>query len=127
MKCEPRARRYAIISGKGGVGKSVIAANLSAGLAAAGRRTLLIDADLGLANLDVILGLYPSRTLHDVLGGVCAVDKALLHAPGGFDLLPVDRNALHRSDVGSPKAEPVPIPGPVEPVSVVKAQESAKK
>lgn len=88
MTNELRARRYAIISGKGGVGKSVIAANLSAELAASGRRTLLIDADLGLANLDVILGLYPSRTLHDVLCGTCTVGEALLHAHGGFDLLP---------------------------------------
>ncbi len=87
MRGETGARRYAVLSGKGGVGKSVIAANLGAGLAAAGQRTLVVDADLGLANLDVILGLYPARTLHDVLAGSCGVAEALVRARGGFDLL----------------------------------------
>jgi flagellar biosynthesis protein FlhG len=83
-----RARRYAVISGKGGVGNTVITANVAAALAAAGKRTLVIDADLGLANLDVILGLSVSRSLHDVFQGIHGIDEVLVRAPGGFDLLP---------------------------------------
>jgi flagellar biosynthesis protein FlhG len=82
-----RARITAITSGKGGVGKTVLAANLAAALAARGERVLVLDADLGLANLDVVLGLSPSRTLHDVITGRCTLDEALVPAPGGFTVL----------------------------------------
>ena len=105
MATELKARRYAIISGKGGVGKSVIAANLGAGLAATGRRVLLIDADLGLANLDVMLGLYPSHTLHDVLCGTCTAEEALLHAHGGFDLLPAGSGLQDDAALTAPMAD----------------------
>jgi flagellar biosynthesis protein FlhG len=83
-----RARRIAIISGKGGVGKTVITANLAAALASLGRRILVIDADLGLANLDILLGVDPPFTIHDVLRGVCSPDEALMPTGLGFDLLP---------------------------------------
>jgi flagellar biosynthesis protein FlhG len=62
----------AITSGKGGVGKTFLAANLAAALARQGRRVLVLDADLGLANLDVVLNLYPKLTLHDVFTGNAA-------------------------------------------------------
>ena len=61
-----RARIMAITSGKGGVGKTFLSANLAAALARLGRRVLVLDADLGLANLDVVLNLAPRTTLHDV-------------------------------------------------------------
>ncbi|MBZ8139257.1 cobyrinic acid a,c-diamide synthase [Rubrivivax gelatinosus] len=83
----PRARISAITSGKGGVGKTFVAANLAAALARQGRRVLVLDADLGLANLDVVLNLYPKLTLHDVFTGKCTLDEALLPAPGGFSVL----------------------------------------
>jgi len=102
---KPRARRYAIVSGKGGVGKSVIAANLGAAFASAGQRTLVIDADLGLANLDVILGLYPTHTLHDVLNGSCPVERALIAAPGGFDLLAAGSGLQDDTNLTDPMAE----------------------
>ena len=60
-----RARVMAVTSGKGGVGKTFMAANLAAALARRGERVLVLDADLGLANLDVVLNLYPKTTLHD--------------------------------------------------------------
>ncbi len=69
MECERRARRVAIVSGKGGVGKTMVAANLAAALAKTGHSVLVVDSDLGLANLDVMLGVQPSYTLHDVLHG----------------------------------------------------------
>jgi flagellar biosynthesis protein FlhG len=83
----PRARISAITSGKGGVGKTFVAANLAAALARQGRRVLVLDADLGLANLDVVLNLYPKLTLHDVFTGKCSLEDALLPAPGGFTVL----------------------------------------
>jgi flagellar biosynthesis protein FlhG len=77
----------AITSGKGGVGKTLVAANLAAALARAGQRVLVLDADLGLANLDVVLNLSARVTLHDVFTGKATLDEALQPAPGGFSVL----------------------------------------
>jgi len=83
----PGARITAITSGKGGVGKTFVAANLAAALARAGQRVLVLDADLGLANLDVVLNLAAKVTLHDVFTGRAVLDEALQPAPGGFEVL----------------------------------------
>jgi flagellar biosynthesis protein FlhG len=77
----------AVTSGKGGVGKTFVAANLAAALARAGQRVLVLDADLGLANLDVVLNLAARITLHDVFTGRATLDEALQPAPGGFTVL----------------------------------------
>ncbi len=81
------ARVTAITSGKGGVGKTFVAANLAAALVRNGQRVLVLDADLGLANLDVVLNLAARVTLHDVFTGGAALDDALHAAPGGFSVL----------------------------------------
>lgn len=83
-----RARRIAVISGKGGVGKSVITANLAGTLSSIGRRILVIDADLGLANLDVMLGVTPTFTFQDAIRGTHTIDEVLVPTPSGFDLIP---------------------------------------
>jgi flagellar biosynthesis protein FlhG len=88
-----KARRVAIISGKGGVGKTVLTANIAGALSSLGRRVLVVDADLGLANLDIILGLDPEYTIQDVLQGKCPLEKIILHAGKGFDLLPAGSGA----------------------------------
>ena len=82
-----KASVMAITSGKGGVGKTFLAANLAAALAKRGKRVLVLDADLGLANLDVVLNLFPKVTLHDVFTGKVQLDDAILVAPGGFSVL----------------------------------------
>ncbi|HSI57595.1 MAG TPA: MinD/ParA family protein [Ideonella sp.] len=82
-----RARITAITSGKGGVGKTFLSANLAAALARQGERVLVLDADLGLANLDVVLNLFPKITLHDVFTGKHSLEDAILPAPGGFWVL----------------------------------------
>lgn len=83
----PRARITAVTSGKGGVGKTFVAANLAAALAARGERVLVLDADLGLANLDVVLNLVPKVTLHDVFTGKRTLDEALIEVSGGYTVL----------------------------------------
>lgn len=77
----------AVTSGKGGVGKTFLSANLAAALATRGKRVLVLDADLGLANLDVVLNLQPKITLHDVFTGKVQLEDAILPAPGGFSVL----------------------------------------
>ena len=81
------ARTVAITSGKGGVGKTFFSANLAAALTRQGLKVLVLDADLGLANLDVVLNLYPKITLHDVFTGKAELEEAILPAPGGFSVL----------------------------------------
>jgi flagellar biosynthesis protein FlhG len=83
----PKASVLAVTSGKGGVGKTFFSANLAAALARRGERVLVLDADLGLANLDVVLNLHPKITLHDVFTGKATLDEAILPAPGGFSVL----------------------------------------
>ncbi|MCO5124497.1 MAG: MinD/ParA family protein [Rhizobacter sp.] len=82
-----RARVLAVTSGKGGVGKTFLSANLAAALTRRGERVLVLDADLGLANLDVVLNLVPKITLHDVFTGKAALEDAIVPAPGGFSVL----------------------------------------
>jgi len=82
-----RARITAVTSGKGGVGKTFVSSNLAAALARRGERVLVLDADLGLANLDVVLNLYPKITLHDVFTGKHRLEDAIVPVAGGFSVL----------------------------------------
>lgn len=78
-----------VISGKGGVGKTNLSLNLAYALYKAGHKTLVMDFDVGLANLDVLLGISPERTLQDLLQpGVTPKDVVATVEPDGFDFLP---------------------------------------
>ena len=78
----------AVTGGKGGVGKTNVAVNLSVALADLGRKVVLLDADFGLANVDVLLGLQPTHTLADVMDGECDLRDVLLPGPGGIRIVP---------------------------------------
>ncbi|WP_338663434.1 AAA family ATPase [Pararoseomonas sp. SCSIO 73927] len=82
------SRLIGIASGKGGVGKTVLAIGLAQALARAGRRVLLADGDLGLANVDVQLGLEARHDLMAVLAGDVALGGAAIRVEAGFEVLP---------------------------------------
>ena len=78
----------AVTGGKGGVGKTNVAVNLSLALAERGRQVMLLDADLGLANVDVLLGLAPTQNLADVIKGRCELRDVVLQGPRGISIVP---------------------------------------
>ena len=87
LALKPHGKVLAVTSGKGGVGKTFVSANLACALARRGHRVLVMDADFSLANLDVVLNLTPKVTLHDVFTGKAKLEQAIIRAPGGFSVL----------------------------------------
>lgn len=84
----PAIRSIAVTSGKGGVGKTSIATNLALACARRGRRVLLVDGDLSLANVDLLLGVVPSKNLGDVVFGRASIEEVVVDAEAGLRLLP---------------------------------------
>lgn len=83
------AKVYTIASGKGGAGKTTTSVNLGTSLAGLGKKTLILDADIGMANLGLVLGLERSEvTLHEVLAGKADVKDAIYDGPNGVKVLP---------------------------------------
>jgi flagellar biosynthesis protein FlhG len=89
-----RAPIVLVTGGKGGVGKTLLASNLGIELARRGRRVLLADLDLGLANLDVSLRLAPRRNVEDALRGRCTFKECVVPGPHGVDLLPASSGTI---------------------------------
>jgi len=99
LETGPPLRVIAVTSGKGGVGKSNIVVNLGLSLARLGHKVLLIDADLGLANLDILLGLTPHFTIQDMLSLRKTMDEVLLEGPGGIKILPASSGIPELADL----------------------------
>jgi len=81
-------RVIAVTGGKGGVGKTNVSVNLARSLADAGERVVLMDADFGLANVDVMLGVRPRRTIADVLAGDCLLEDVLVEVSENLHIVP---------------------------------------
>ncbi|MBN1636957.1 MAG: MinD/ParA family protein [Deltaproteobacteria bacterium] len=84
----PLPQILSVTSGKGGVGKTSIVVNLAVILASMGKKVLVLDADLGLANIDVMLGLTPKYNIKHVLDGQCRLEEILLEGPHGMKIIP---------------------------------------
>lgn len=95
---ERPVRVIAVTGGKGGVGKTMVSINLAMALAAQDRRVVLMDADLGLANIDVLLGLQVERNLAHVMNGSCTLDDILLDGPGGIKVVPASSGVRQLAD-----------------------------
>jgi flagellar biosynthesis protein FlhG len=96
---QPSLRVISVTSGKGGVGKSNVVVNLGLALARMGQKVLLIDADLGLANLDILLGLTPRFTIHDLLSLRRSISEVMLEGPEGIKILPASSGIPELSDL----------------------------
>ena len=90
----------AVTGGKGGTGKTNIAVNLALALAAEGHRTMLLDADLGMANVDVLLGLDAHATLLDVLNGNCQLEDIILDGTDNLMVIPAASGIHQLANIG---------------------------
>ena len=90
----PRGTILAVTSGKGGVGKTNVVINLAVSLARLGHRVGILDADFGLGNIDVMLGLTPTLHLGHFLSGERPLDDIIIEGPFGVQIIPADRPAL---------------------------------
>jgi flagellar biosynthesis protein FlhG len=89
----------AVTGGKGGVGKTTVSANLAVAIAAQGRDVMLLDADLGLANVDVVLGLRTRFHLGHVLLGECSLEDAVVTGPHGLQIVPAASGLKHMANL----------------------------
>jgi flagellar biosynthesis protein FlhG len=101
MRERPPVKVIAVTGGKGGVGKTLTAVNLGAALAQRGRRAMLLDADLGLANVDVLLGLPSRLNLEHVVNGECALEDVIVTASSGLRVVPASSGSVHMSSLAT--------------------------
>jgi flagellar biosynthesis protein FlhG len=100
LKPAAPVRVIAITSGKGGVGKTSVSVNLAVAMAQNGSQVMLLDGDLGLANIDVMLGLQPTYNLAHVLEGKCTLEETLLKGPAGVLVVPASSGKRHMAELG---------------------------
>ncbi|MBN1672166.1 MAG: MinD/ParA family protein [Kiritimatiellae bacterium] len=100
-----RLRCIAVASGKGGVGKTFVSVGLGYSLAQTGSRVLVLDADLGLANVDLQVGADPTYTLQDVLFGTCTLEEAVVALDNGPSLLAAASGAPEMVELGSARRQ----------------------
>lgn len=100
MTDQQGVRVISVTSGKGGVGKSNVVANLAMALAAQGKRVLIIDGDLGVGNLDVLLGLSPQYNLNDVLSGEKSLPEIIVEVTPSIKLIPAGSGVQEYTSLG---------------------------
>lgn len=93
-------RVISVTSGKGGVGKSNVVANLAMALADQGKKVLIVDADLGVGNLDVLLGLSPQYNLNHVLSGECSLPEIIVEVSQNIKLIPAGSGVQEYTSLG---------------------------
>jgi len=102
LQSKKALRCFAIASGKGGVGKTFTSVNVALALAKLGNKVLLMDADLGLANVDILMGTTPKYTLQDAVFYDKPISEVVHHTPFGVDFLPAssgERDMLNLSNI----------------------------
>ncbi|MET0329805.1 MAG: MinD/ParA family protein [Dyella sp.] len=96
-----RSRTITVAAGKGGVGKTTVAVNLAMTMAMAGRDVMLLDADMSLANVDVLLGLTPSRHVGHLLDGSCTLHDLIMPAAHGLKVVPASSGTRRLAQLGN--------------------------
>ncbi len=94
-------RVIAVTSGKGGVGKTNVSVNLAVALADAGKQVMLLDADLSLANIDVLLGLHPDKNLSHVIDGERSLEEVIITGPSGIMVVPASSGVKRLSELST--------------------------
>jgi flagellar biosynthesis protein FlhG len=89
----------AVTSGKGGVGKTNVSVNLALSLGRIGRKVVLMDADIGLANVDIMLGLKPKRNIADVLSGECGLEEVMLDVDENVRIVPATSGTMEMTSL----------------------------
>jgi flagellar biosynthesis protein FlhG len=92
-------RVVAITSGKGGVGKTNLSVNIGVASAKAGRRVAILDADMGLANVDILLGIFPKFNLSHVLSGEKTLKEIMVTGPSGLKIIPASSGIQRMTDL----------------------------
>lgn len=103
VKTKP-LRVISVTGGKGGIGKTTISVNLAIAFARMKKKVLLFDADLGLANVDVMLGLHPDKNIHDVLSGECELKDVCIQGPHDLKIVPSASGIQKLADLSSAEA-----------------------
>jgi flagellar biosynthesis protein FlhG len=96
-----RATWLAVVGGKGGVGKTHVAASLAYSWSTSGDRVLLVDADLGMGNVEILLGLRPRFDIGDAMAGRCSLEDVVIEGPGGVHVLPASSGSHELSTLAT--------------------------